>query len=103
MAIEKRSRGALLLTNDDADWRLRVAVGDEVILGRGKETALPVPSIATDREHARVRFTNEGCTVEDLGSTSGTYLNGRQIRKAEPIAAGDVIRIGPFEIVVVSE
>ena len=35
--------------------------------------------------------------VEDMGSTNGTYLNGRQIRDAERLKMADVIRIGDSE------
>ena len=35
--------------------------------------------------------------VEDMGSTNGTYLNGRQLRTAERLKVADVIRIGDSE------
>ena len=35
--------------------------------------------------------------VEDMGSTNGTYLNGRQLRKAEQLKLADRIRIGDTE------
>ena len=35
--------------------------------------------------------------LEDMGSTNGTYLNGRQVRAAERLKVADVIRIGDSE------
>jgi pSer/pThr/pTyr-binding forkhead associated (FHA) protein len=35
--------------------------------------------------------------VEDMGSTNGTYLNGRQLRQAERLKVADVVRIGDSE------
>jgi pSer/pThr/pTyr-binding forkhead associated (FHA) protein len=35
--------------------------------------------------------------VEDMGSTNGTYLNGRQLRKPEQLKPADKIRIGDSE------
>jgi pSer/pThr/pTyr-binding forkhead associated (FHA) protein len=35
--------------------------------------------------------------VEDMGSTNGTYLNGRQIKAPERLNRADVIRIGDTE------
>jgi pSer/pThr/pTyr-binding forkhead associated (FHA) protein len=35
--------------------------------------------------------------IEDMGSTNGTFLNGRQLRKPEQLGAGDSIRIGDTE------
>ena len=99
MAIEKRSRGALILEGDGG-WNVRVQPGDDLVLGRGEDTAAPIPHIAADRRHARVRYSKEGCTIEDLGSTSGTYLNDHLVQQPEVISSGDVIRIGPFTITI---
>jgi pSer/pThr/pTyr-binding forkhead associated (FHA) protein len=35
--------------------------------------------------------------IEDMGSTNGTFLNGRQLRKPEQLRVADVIRIGDTE------
>ena len=35
--------------------------------------------------------------LEDMGSTNGTYLNGRQVKSAERLKVADVIRIGDSE------
>ena len=46
---------------------------------------------------ARIFSTQGFMYVEDMGSTNGTYLNGRQIRDAERLKMADVIRIGDSE------
>jgi pSer/pThr/pTyr-binding forkhead associated (FHA) protein len=35
--------------------------------------------------------------IEDMGSTNGTYLNGRRLRAAERLKTGDTVRIGETE------
>ena len=40
--------------------------------------------------------------VEDLGSTNGTWLNGRRIVAAQRLKKGDKVRIGRTTVVVVS-
>jgi pSer/pThr/pTyr-binding forkhead associated (FHA) protein len=35
--------------------------------------------------------------IEDMGSTNGTYLNGRQLSSSERLKGSDVIRIGDTE------
>jgi pSer/pThr/pTyr-binding forkhead associated (FHA) protein len=47
--------------------------------------------------HARLFSRGDSMWVEDMGSTNGTYLNGRQISAAERLKRGDVIRIGDSE------
>jgi pSer/pThr/pTyr-binding forkhead associated (FHA) protein len=40
--------------------------------------------------------------VEDLGSTNGTWLNGRRILAAQRLEKGDKVRIGHTTIVVMA-
>jgi predicted component of type VI protein secretion system len=46
------------------------------------------------RRHAVVAESPEAFTIEDLGSTNGTWVNGERIAGPEPIRAGDEIRFG---------
>ena len=47
--------------------------------------------------HARIFPRGEYMYLEDMGSTNGTYLNGRQVRRTERLKMADVIRIGDSE------
>jgi adenylate cyclase len=53
------------------------------------------------REHTLLQLDATGgrWLVIDLGSTNGTYLNGRRIARPEPLKDGDAIRIGDAELV----
>jgi pSer/pThr/pTyr-binding forkhead associated (FHA) protein len=42
---------------------------------------------------------NDGLDVEDLGSTNGTFVNGRKVRRA-PLRAGDTLKVGRVEFAV---
>src|SRR5436853_4192307 len=47
------------------------------------------------RVHARVyRDTSGQLTVEDLGSTNGTFVNGNRISSPTPLRPGDELRVG---------
>jgi predicted component of type VI protein secretion system len=46
------------------------------------------------RRHARISPTQDGFILEDLGSTSGTYINDRQITAATPVHHGDRLGFG---------
>ena len=47
--------------------------------------------------HARIFPRGDFMYIEDMGSTNGTFLNGRQLRKPEQLKVADVIRIGDTE------
>jgi predicted component of type VI protein secretion system len=46
------------------------------------------------RSHARVSVAGSTITIEDLGSTNGTFVNGAKIEAPTTLAPGDTVRIG---------
>ena len=70
-------------------------VDGEVILGRDDSSAdLVIEDPGVSRRHARVATDDAGVFLEDLGSSNGTYVNGRRISGAVDLAAGDEIQVG---------
>jgi len=63
------------------------------VLGRGTEADVRLPDTGVSRKHADVQLAGGTVTVEDLGSTNGTLVNGRRVGRQD-LADGDVIRIG---------
>jgi pSer/pThr/pTyr-binding forkhead associated (FHA) protein len=63
------------------------------VLGRGTEADIRLPDTGVSRKHADVQLHGSTVTVDDLGSTNGTLVNGRRVGRQE-LADGDVIRIG---------
>ena len=66
-------------------------------LGRGDSAEIPVDDPFASAAHARIYPHGDFMHVEDMGSTNGTYLNGRQLRGPERLKVADVIRIGDSE------
>src|SRR5918999_1084679 len=53
------------------------------------------------REHARITTApGGGLTIEDLGSTNGTFVNGQRVTGAQPLRPGDTVKVGQTEMVV---
>src|ERR1700733_6552387 len=73
-----------------------VAVGGEpTLIGRGKDAQIRVDDAGASRAHARVLQVAGGAyVVEDLGSTNGTFVDGKRVERVE-LATGDRIHIGP--------
>ena len=89
---------------DDGGARRRAGGGPD--LSAGVDPRLEVVA-AMGYDPGAVIDVSEGATlgragsadihVEDMGSTNGTYLNGRQLRKPEQLKPADTIRIGDSE------
>jgi hypothetical protein len=73
------------------------AVGEGATLGRSNGADIRVDDPFASSAHARIFSRGDFMYVEDMGSTNGTYLNGRQLRTAERLKMADVIRIGDSE------
>ncbi len=72
---------------------VRVAFGDEVVVGRSEGT-LVVPAPGLSRRHLRLWREGEEVWLEDLGSSNGTFVAGARL--AEPLALSGplTVRLG---------
>lgn len=72
-----------------------IPLNGDFIVGRGETGS---GNLADDteisRRHARFRRENGHFVVEDLGSTNGTYVNGRRVSGPTVLAPGDEIKLG---------
>jgi hypothetical protein len=72
-------------------------VGEGATFGRSNGADIRVDDPFASSAHARIFDRGGFMYVEDMGSTNGTYLNGRQLKRAERLSIGDTIRIGDSE------
>jgi hypothetical protein len=75
----------------------RFDISQGAVLGRGDQADIRVDDGFASSAHARIFERGDFMHVEDMGSTNGTYLNGRQLQSVERLKLGDVIRIGDSE------
>src|SRR6266508_649718 len=65
--------------------------------GRAEGSHLRVDDPHVSRTHAALDRRPEGQVVEDLGSTGGTFINGRRIHGMQSVRHGDMLRFGAVE------
>jgi len=78
-----------------------LAPGDYVI-GRADTCDIPLPIGKVSRMHARLAVSDLGCTLEDLGSSNGTFYQGNRVEAHSKVllTAGSVFTIGGCDITV---
>jgi hypothetical protein len=72
-------------------------VRNGAMFGRSDGADIHVEDPFASSSHARIFDRGGSMWLEDMGSTNGTYLNGRQLKTAQELAMGDTIRIGDSE------
>jgi hypothetical protein len=85
------------------------ALGDQVIhlnlgvnrLGRDLSNDFPIEHPTISAHHCEIHLSNQGVTLQDCGSTNGTFLNGRPVQEAS-LDPGHVLRLGDVELLVES-
>lgn len=93
---------ALLEVRQPGRKPLVLVVHDAIELGRDCDGLLLLdPEVS--RRHAAVRRAGDTMTIEDLGSTNGTTLNGELVKRPTPMTTGDVARVGATELRIVEE
>ena len=68
----------------------------------GRQGSLIVNDEHASSHHALFQAAHGFWYVQGLGSTNGTFLNGRRIFAAQRLKKGDKVRIGRTTVVVVS-
>lgn len=70
-----------------------------VTLGRESRNDITIPDINVSRTHAEISLSPQGAwVITDLGSTNGTYVNGRAVA-SQPLNEGDHIAMGSTNFV----
>jgi pSer/pThr/pTyr-binding forkhead associated (FHA) protein len=91
-----------LVIEDEAGTRTVVPfTAEELCLGRGADgVAWRLPDRDVSRRHARFVRAGGAIFVEDLGSLTGTWLNGERIAGRRKLRPGDLVEIGAYDLVV---
>jgi len=92
----QRARAVITVVTGPSTGRV-FSVEGETVVGRGKEAQVRLDDTGASRAHARVFELGGSYFVEDLGSTNGTFVDGRRIERVE-LQSGDRIHIGPHVI-----
>src|SRR5690349_22264331 len=72
----------------------------DITVGRAEENDVCLPRRNISKQHTRIAVEDGAVVVRDLGSTNGTWVNGRRIDGPQPVGPSDRICIGDFALAV---
>ncbi len=78
----------------ETDGNKRFLLQDPTTLGRLPENDLPFDDAGCSSRHAVLRREGGRWSLEDLGSTNGTWVNGQRLEQPHPLKEGDRIQVG---------
>lgn len=91
-----------LLYRDASGRDQTVAVSGEVFIGRAADCAIRTDDAMVSRKNCRIANQGGKYTVEDLGSSNGTFVNEQRIQRHQ-LNHSDVIRCGSLQVRFVDE
>jgi FOG: FHA domain len=98
---------------DGAPWTLRFISGKyqggefplrpnrEIVIGRSSDLDMVLVEDMVSRKHAKIVTDGRAVSIQDLGSTNGTFVNGEKIRSMQ-LKDGDRILVGTSIIKLVA-
>ena len=79
-----------------------VATSGPIIIGRQASCDLIIFDSCMSREHASLRVHDNVLMVRDLGSTNGTFVNGKRISQEAAIKVGDIVSFDTYRFGVIA-
>ncbi|MBI2375658.1 MAG: sigma 54-interacting transcriptional regulator [Deltaproteobacteria bacterium] len=92
-------RLSLLVYHEGGVDAVHLEEGRACVIGRAEPSDLEVTDQQVSRQHARFVLEGTVVSVEDLGSTNGTWLDDRRVTRAR-LGAGDSVQLGSTRVFV---
>ena len=73
--------------------------GTAVTIGRDRANTVRLDTVTVSRHHASIKPHKEGFTISDLGSTNGTFVNGKRISSSVLLYPGDILLMGNIRLI----
>ena len=88
----------MIKLNDTIIKTFPIKEGQTISIGRGKECDITTDNTAISSQHISLNLMNGIYFVSDLGSTNGSFVNGKKIKTDEPATETDTITFGKFTL-----
>lgn len=92
-------QAVLVMFRSDGEKRSFSISREMTVIGRRQDCDLMIPLGEISRKHCRIIREGDTLRLEDLGSSNGTFHNGRRIQEII-LSPGDTIQVGPVTFVI---
>lgn len=84
---ERASKRVLLILNGEDSIAVTLPERPQITIGRGSDVDVRIDEPSLSRRHARLSF-DAHVTIEDLGSSNGTFVAGTRLVPSQPVLVG---------------
>jgi ABC-type multidrug transport system ATPase subunit/pSer/pThr/pTyr-binding forkhead associated (FHA) protein len=74
------------------------ATRTQFTIGRAADNDIHLDGLQISNHHAKLVRSGNAVSVEDVGSTNGTYINGKRTSGREQVQGSDTVQVGPFVV-----
>lgn len=90
----RREGTRVVMIKSETQQGTEIDVQDVTVLGRSSEADVNLDDPYASEFHMRLVAQDNGMVLHDLGSTNGTYVNGRRVIAPTSLRRGDTIQVG---------
>ncbi|MEE8406274.1 MAG: FHA domain-containing protein [Acidimicrobiia bacterium] len=96
ISVRRRRREGrkILFVRSENQKGIEIEITDVTVLGRSDESDLVIDDPYASDFHMRLVVQENAMMLHDLGSTNGTYVNGRRVTVPTELRRGDHIQVG---------
>ncbi|HKX75611.1 MAG TPA: FHA domain-containing protein [Acidimicrobiia bacterium] len=89
-----RAGNRVVVVRSDTQAGLAFAISGATVMGRSDQADVKLEDPYASEFHLRLVAQDGTLSVSDLGSTNGTYVNGRRITTPTTLQRGDALQVG---------
>lgn len=90
----RRRAKEVVIVRSDSQAGLEIPIDSVVVMGRSEQADVILDDSYASEFHLRFSIDDDNLFVQDLGSTNGTYVNGRRITTPVTVTRGDAVQVG---------
>lgn len=90
----RKAGNRVVFVRSETQTGLDVVVTDAVVFGRSPDADVLIEDPYASEFHLRLQARDGKLLLSDLGSTNGTYVNGRRVTVPVELRVGDAVQVG---------